>query len=173
MDSDLQQLVMTRLAELGIPRRPMSYRAAAARSHGLISHGTIGRIARGEHTGTLEEETIDGLSLAMDLPRARIERAAGLYRERPAEPFVLPPRASRLTRREREVVLGVVDALLTAAERGRAPHTSPRGHAPSAPAPEHFDLVAYTADGSGTVSTADLETIRRHEQAQSPTRNRR
>ncbi|MFE1775567.1 hypothetical protein [Streptomyces sp. NPDC059008] len=163
MDNDLQQLVMTRLTELGAPHRPMSYRAAAARSHGLISHGTIGRLARGEHTGILEDQTLDGLALALALPRAHIERAAGLYRERPAEPFTLPPRASRLTRREREVVLSVVDALLTAADRGKA-HSTPRRSASPAPAQEHFDLVAYTSDGSGAVSAADLETIRRHEQ---------
>ncbi|WKK24260.1 hypothetical protein QZH56_00875 [Streptomyces olivoreticuli] len=159
MASDLQELVTARLAELGTPGRPLSHRAAASRSQGHISHATIGRIARGEHTGTLEEETLDGLALALSLSRTDIEEAAGIYRERPAEPFVLPPRASRLTRREREAVLSVVEALLAAAEHGR-----PTQHRHPLAAPEKYDLVAYSPDGSGRISQMDLEVIRLHQE---------
>ncbi len=176
MSDDLQKLVVARLAELGDSRRPLSYRAAAARGRGHVSHGTIGRLVRGEHTGALEEETLDGLSLALNLPRSRLEKAAGIYRNRPAQPFVMPPRASRLSHREREVVLGVVDALLAAADSARsakpvksAPATIERmqaidsrsGRRPSSRR-EQYDLVAYTSDGAGRISPTDLETIRRH-----------
>ncbi|WP_162889914.1 hypothetical protein [Streptomyces olivoreticuli] len=165
MTDDLQKIVVARLVELGTPRRPLSYRAAAARGQGHVSHGTIGRIARGEHTGTLEEETLDGLSLALDLPRTNLEKAAGVYRERPAEPFVMPPRASRLTRREREAVLNIIDALLAAAEHARPAQpalASPRRLLRA----EEYDLVAHTPDGSGRISPADMEIIRLHKEEQ-------
>ncbi|ANZ21692.1 hypothetical protein SNOUR_42320 [Streptomyces noursei ATCC 11455] len=179
MEDDLQKLVLARLAELGSARRPLSYRAAAARSQGHISHGTIGRIARGQHTGALEDETLDGLALALDVPRTHIEKAAGIFRERPLQPFTLPPRASRLSHSEREVVLSVVDALLAAAARPGTAHrlkstpstgplrplrqTSPAGHTPHR---DDHALVAYSTDGTGRISSADLETIRRHEEKQ-------
>ncbi|MEV0322983.1 hypothetical protein ACIBKX_33065 [Streptomyces sp. NPDC050658] len=177
MTNDLRELVTTRLAELGSPERPLSYRAAAARSSGRVSHGTIGRIARGDHAGLLTGETIDGLALALSVPPAAIEQAAGMYRDRPLEPFVMPARADRLTRRERGVILAMVDALLAAAEQGQslqpagAPSLPPQTY-PTAdlyagaesPAQDDFDLVAYSADGSGSLSEADMETIRRHEE---------
>ncbi|GAU71272.1 hypothetical protein SSP35_32_00010 [Streptomyces sp. NBRC 110611] len=179
MGDDLQRLVVARLAELGSPRRPLSYRAAAARSQGHVSHGTIGRIARGQHSGVLEDETLDGLALALDVPRTRIEKAAGIFRERPLQPFTLPARASLLSRSEREVVLSVVDALLAAATRTGAtcqpksaasPGTAhPVKQTPlTSRVPERDDhaLVAYAVDGTGRISAADLETIRRHEEGQ-------
>lgn len=170
MVNGLQELVIERLSELGSPQRPLSYRAAAARSQGRVSHGTIGRIARGGHPGVLEEATLSGLALALDVPRARIELAAGIYRDQPAEPFVLPPRANRLTRRERAVVLSMIDALIAASEQGREPaHVSNptfdgRTAETQVPASADYDLVAYAPDGSGALSDADMETIRRHEE---------
>ncbi|MFD8197559.1 hypothetical protein [Streptomyces wuyuanensis] len=170
MTPDLQQLVMDRLIELGTPGRPLSYRGAAARGRGFISHGTIGRIARGEHAGVLEEDTVIGLSLALGVPRALVEEAAGIQRERPLEPFVLPSRANRLTRRERAAVLGVVDAILAAADRtGACREVRPEYAAPS-PAEENraYGLVAYAPDGSGAISHDDAEAIRRYEEARAP-----
>jgi hypothetical protein len=173
MEYDLQKLVVERLTRLGSSRRSLSYRAAAARSQGLVSHGTIGRIARGQHTGVLSDETLDGLALALGVPRTYIEKAAGIFRERPPQKFTLPPRASLLSHKEREVVLSVVDALLAAASRAG----TPRKEEPAVPypvtqtliadrAPERDDhaLVAYAADGTGRLSKKDLETIRRHEE---------
>lgn len=177
MTNDLQELVTTRLAELGPPGRPLSYRAAAARSCGKVSHGTIGRVARGDHAGALTSETIDGLALALNIHPTAIERAADMYRERPLEPFAMPARANRLTRRERGVILAMVDALLSAADHGRSMRPAlatglpPQKYATtdhyaetSSAVQDKFDLVAYSADGSGTLSEADMETIRRHEE---------
>lgn len=113
--TDLTRLIRDRLAELDL-----SYRAAAARSRGMITHGTIGAIATGKHGGGLSEQTIDGLALALDLPRTRIEKAAGIYREeRPAEPFRLPEELNRLTRKERSLLVQLGSALLAAREEGR------------------------------------------------------
>ncbi|MGM9470170.1 hypothetical protein [Streptomyces murinus] len=85
----------------------------------------------------------------------------------------MPPRASRLTRREREVVLSVVDALLAASDTRRNARSA-SDHAPTAvaygsaeraaPAPREYDLVAYSSDGTGLISPADMETIRQHEE---------
>ncbi|MWA07857.1 hypothetical protein [Streptomyces sp. BA2] len=177
MTNDLRELVTMRLAELGSPERPLSYRAAAARSSGRVSHGTIGRIARGDHAGLLTGETIDGLALALGVHPTVVEQAAGMYRERPLEPFHMPARADRLTRRERGVILAMVDALLAAAEQGHSmepaaatglppqKYATPDIYAAAgSSAQDAYDLVAYSADGSGSLSKADMETIRRHEE---------
>ncbi|MFE6692052.1 hypothetical protein ACFVFQ_36990 [Streptomyces sp. NPDC057743] len=175
MKDDLQELVVARLAELGSRQRPLSFRAAAARSQGHVSHATIGRIARGQHTGVLEDETLDGLALALDLPRTHLEQAAGIFRERPAQPFTLPPRANLLSRSERDVVLSVVDAILAAGagatrrSRSATPLNTPSPllHTASVrQAPERDDhaLVAYSSDGTGCLSSADLDVIRQHAQ---------
>lgn len=163
---DLQQLVTDRLIELGTPGRPLSYRAAAARGRGFISHGTIGRIARGEHAGVLEEDTVIGLALALGVSRTCVEKAAGTHRARPLEPFALPSRANRLTRRERAVVLAMVDALLAAADHVRPSDSDSSFSANSTPA-DHvdYDLVAYAPDGSGSLSPEDAEAIRRYEES--------
>ena len=116
---DLQQLVESRLAELGDARAPMSARAAAARSNGQVSYETLRLIARGEHSGRLSDETVAGLSLALDVPRSRVLAAMGRTMTGPQRPFEAPARWQRLTHRQRQLVVSVGDALLAAYEQGR------------------------------------------------------
>jgi hypothetical protein len=110
---DLQQLVQDRLREMGDRRGPLSTRQAAARSGGKVSYETLRLIVSGRHSGNIGEEVAEGLALALDVPLSRIYTAAA--RRAPLGRFELPRRADRLNRSEREVILSVVDAILTAA----------------------------------------------------------
>ena len=102
----LQTLIVTRMAELGL-----SYRSAAARSAGLVSHSTLNNIVLGTHGGTFDDETLHGIALAMDLPQSRVRDAAGASKEAPTE-FRLPKKANKLSPTERRTILAMVDALL-------------------------------------------------------------
>jgi len=104
----LGALVRQRLRELGL-----SYEAAAARSSGLVSHGTLHQLASGAHGGRLREGTIQGVALALDLPQSQVRAALPGDVEPRTRPFVLPPRADRLDTRQRRRVLDYVDRLLT------------------------------------------------------------
>jgi hypothetical protein len=111
--TDLARLIRDRLAALDL-----SYRQAAARSRGMLTHGSIGAIVTGKHGGKLSERTIDGLVLALGIPRTEIEKAIGIYRDRPAEPFRLPEELNRLNRKERSLLIQLGTALLAAREEG-------------------------------------------------------
>jgi transcriptional regulator with XRE-family HTH domain len=110
---------MTTLAELVASeriRQGLSLRQVADRSGGLITSSTVHAIERGDRE-SFEEDTLDGLAKAFDLPIDKVRRAAGVRRPDTDEPFLLPKRAQRLNRRERQVVLDMVDALLEAKKR--------------------------------------------------------
>src|SRR3954453_12708801 len=116
--SDLQQLVESRLRELGNARGPLSTRQAAARAGGKVSYETLRLIRTGRHSGSISQDVAEGLALALDVPLTRVLAVAG--RRIPQGPFVLPKRAEALTKSERGVVLSVVDAILDAAAQRRA-----------------------------------------------------
>lgn len=113
---DLQRLVRERLIELGSKDRPLSVRDAAARANNAISHETIRQIAAGEHSGRMEDRTVNALAVAIDVPRSRVLQALHRTQTQPLQPFRLPERANRLGLRQRRAVLTVVDAMLDAAE---------------------------------------------------------
>ena len=102
----LQTLVLTRMAELGL-----SFRTAAARSGGNVSHSTLNNIVLGKHGGQFDDETLHGIALALDLPQSRVREAVGATRDAPTE-FRLPRKANKLSPAERRAVLTLVDALL-------------------------------------------------------------
>jgi hypothetical protein len=105
----LPDLIQDRLAELGSHGQPLSIRAAARASKGQVSHGQLAAIANGDY-GKISDRVLDGIALALDLPRALVHETYGV--RRPHEPFRLPPEADRLTRRQRDAVLSVVRAML-------------------------------------------------------------
>lgn len=105
----LAELVAAKRGELGL-----SYRQAAERSQGLISHSRLAAIENGEDRG-VSDALLRGISTALDLPISRVRKAAGAP---PTDrPFTLPARANRLTPRERRLVLNLVDTLLAAREQ--------------------------------------------------------
>lgn len=114
--NDIQQLVRDRMKELDL-----SYRQAAAKSNGLVSHGTLNAIATGRHSFRISASTVDGIALALDLEPAVIEQAVGRAARASLEVFVLPERASKLSAQERRAIVAMMDALLTAAESGARP----------------------------------------------------
>ena len=115
MDStDLQRLVLDELA-----KQDLSLRRAAARSapgpdtKPLVSFSTLGAIARGRYNvSDIEDSTIRGIALALDVPIKRVMEAAQIARQRPAEEFRLPSKAHRLSPKSRRAILAMVDALV-------------------------------------------------------------
>lgn len=114
----LSQLIERRLVEL-----ERSARTGAAMSHGLISHPYLSRLRRGLVPKVVEPKLAQGIALAIDVPVDQVMAAAG----QPMTPgeFKLPARAQRLTGKERDAVLAVIDALLAA--RGALPAGTGKG----------------------------------------------
>lgn len=166
--SDLQQLVESRLREMGDHRGPLSTRQAAARAGGKVSYETLRLIRTGRHSGSISQDVAEGLALALDVPLTRVLAVAG--RRIPQGPFVLPKRAEALTKSERNVVLSVVDAILDAAGQNRSPTEA--ATSVSAPAQE-LRPVAHDAEepgGGRAGSRAASEAARRVRRGQDPQR---
>lgn len=112
----LQELVLTRLNDLGTRGRPMSARQAALRSRGSISYDTLYKIANGEHSGRLRDDTARGLAAALDVPIERVYDAAGA--PRPLTRWQPPERFDRLTIEQRKALEDMAALLLAAEQRG-------------------------------------------------------
>lgn len=112
----LQELVLTRLAELGEGGRPLSARRAAAKSRGGVSHETIYAIARGVHSGEISDRIAEGLAAALDVPAERVYEAAGV--PRPQTRWLWPERFDRLNTAQRRLVEDVAAGLLEADRQG-------------------------------------------------------
>jgi hypothetical protein len=118
----LPDLIKDRLAELGSHGKPLSVRAAARASGGKISHAQLSAIANG-YVGSVTDRVLEGIPLAIDVPRSEIYAAHGV--RRPHDSFRLPPEADRLTRRQREAVLSVVRAMLDPGSEQQQPRREP------------------------------------------------
>lgn len=104
----IQKLVLDRLADGNL-----SYREAASRSNGLISHATLNQIALGKYPLVrVNPRTVRGLALALDVKVSEVEsellKSGG---QAPTE-FKLPKKADKLSAAQRKAVLAFVDALL-------------------------------------------------------------
>lgn len=121
MSESLSELIARRLADLGRRRggEPMSLHAAwevlPPKQDGspLVSYESIRRVSTGEHTN-IKDETADAIAMMLGVPVDDVLLAAG-QRVRLGR-FTLPRRADKLEKKERRVVLAVVDAILDAAE---------------------------------------------------------
>lgn len=116
MSNALQDLVIQRLYDLGSEGKPMSARTAAARSRGLVSNDTLSRIARGTHTGSITDRTLQGIAHALDVPLTDVYAAAKI--PRPQSRWTMPTRLDRLDPAQRQIVEDVAGALLEAYEKG-------------------------------------------------------
>lgn len=101
-----------------LARQGLSYREAAARAKGLISYSTLNVIATGKHAGEINDRTLSGIALALDVPVRKVREAYGMTGVEPAE-FVLPDRAKYLTAKQRRTVLSMVDAFLDGKHNGK------------------------------------------------------
>lgn len=112
----LQDLMLTRLAELGTPGHPMSIRHATERAGGLVSYEILRRIARGEHSGRISDSTAEGLARALDVPVKVVYEAAMV--PRPMTRWQFPARFDRLDQAQRKIVEDVAAGLLESYEKG-------------------------------------------------------
>lgn len=115
----LQELVLTRLAELGGTTGPMSARQAIRHNDAdqYVSYETVRVLARGLHSGGLSDRVAEGLSRALRVPLERVYRAAGV--PMPGDRWTPPTSFARLTPSERQLLEDMGNALLNAYERGR------------------------------------------------------
>lgn len=95
-------------------REPTSRQLAHAAGM-AFSHTTAAKILNGTH-GTIDEPTAQGLASALRVDIATIRELSGVA-SHSLGPFQLPERAARLTQRERDTVLRVVDTILRARRR--------------------------------------------------------
>src|SRR6478752_2282719 len=108
------------LLELAERRQDVTGGRALARRAGElgheVSHTTLNKILAGRVENRQSVATLDAIAALAGVSRARAHGAAG--RPAPGKPFAdeLPAEADLLTRRQRDVVLGVVRVLLETAE---------------------------------------------------------
>lgn len=112
----LQDLMLTRLAELGVPGAPMSIRQATERARGLVSYEILRKVARGEHSGRITDSTAEGIARALDVPIQTVYDAALV--PRPLSRWQWPARFDRLDQAQRRIVEDVAAAMLEAYEKG-------------------------------------------------------
>lgn len=103
--------------------RALSRRAAELGHE--VSHTTLNKILAGKVESRLSAVTLDAVAALSGASRSRVYAAAG--RPAPGKPFAdeLPAEADLLTRRQRDVVLGVVRALLDASDVAAAADVPP------------------------------------------------
>lgn len=114
----LQQLIRRRLRELGDARgRDEPLTLAEAYRHvpnPEVTYELVRRAETGQHSN-IGEPGVRTIATMLDVDANVVRAARG---QRPAlGPFALPPRADRLKKDERAVVVAVVDAILNAAEQ--------------------------------------------------------
>lgn len=120
----LQELALRRLQELGDDSGPMSAHQAVQRAQGKMSYELLRRILRGLHGGNINDRVAEGLSLALQVPLARVYEAAGQLT--PGEPWAWPERFARLPAPQRKIVEDMVGAMLELYDQGRRDATRDR-----------------------------------------------
>lgn len=112
----LQELVLTRLAELGGSTGPLPARQAVRGNEDYVSYETVRVLARGMHSGGISDRVAEGLSRSLKVPLDRVYRAAGV--PMPGERWQLPDRFSRLDPAQRQLIEEMAAALLEAYDKG-------------------------------------------------------
>lgn len=102
----MQKLIGDRLAE-----QDLSYRAAAERANGLISHSSLHQIHVGRSLGPWSDKTLAGVALALDVPLPVVKKQA--QETHPSfTTFTLPAKAKKLNAHQRRLILEMIDMLL-------------------------------------------------------------
>src|SRR4051812_23446592 len=115
---------MTALSDLLVARNTSGYsaRAVARRAQQLghtLNHDTAARYLRGDH-GLPDEATLIALAAVLRVPLRELREAANLPSEA-TTPYVPPPEASRLSRRQRRAVDEVIRAMLEPSKAAARP----------------------------------------------------
>jgi hypothetical protein len=118
MSETLQQLVRRRLQEMGKARGrdgALSLREAyLGVDEPGVSYEVVRRVEKGSHTN-IGADAVRTIATMLDVAENDVRAAAGQKPD--LGPFRLPARANKLERNEREAVLSIVDAILSAGER--------------------------------------------------------
>jgi hypothetical protein len=114
--NELSDLILTRMAELGTPGKPLTLREVSRRTRGRVSYEVVRKISRGEHSGRLQDTTIEGLAAALEVPAQTIYSIARV--PRPLTRWQWPARYDRLDAAQRQIVEDVAAAMLDAYEKG-------------------------------------------------------
>lgn len=105
MISALAKLIRLRLAELEI-----SQAEACRRSGGLITQQLLSSMVTGKHRGTaIYEDTINGLSKALDVPVSKIQEVVFV---RSGDPYMPPPESAYLSMGQRRLLDGIIRELV-------------------------------------------------------------
>lgn len=102
---------LRRLIQGQMEKQGLSYREAAGRAKGLISYAHLSVIVNGGHSGEINDKTLTGIALAIDVPVSRVRKAYGTTATEPIS-FGLPDKAKHLSPKQRKAVLAMVDAFL-------------------------------------------------------------
>lgn len=109
----LQELFRRRQRELG----GLTVRQVWLRCDEAVSYHTFRAVEAGTRSRGVNEDTINALAVALDVPVSHVLRAAG---ERPRlTRFVAPRRWDQLTIEERKALSAVADAILNASRGTR------------------------------------------------------
>jgi hypothetical protein len=107
-----------------------SARALSRRAQDMghsLNHDTAARYLRGDH-GVPDEATLVAFSQVLNIPMRRLRTAANLPSEATA-PYVPPPEASRLSRRQRRALDEIIRAMLESPRHGQRDELAERRRA--------------------------------------------
>jgi hypothetical protein len=107
----IQELIIDRCEKLGF-----SFRDAAKKSGGLVSHGTFGAFSRGMMPTRVHERTIQGIAKALDVPEQRVRIAVALSLAPSHSQRLLPARAATLSPAMHRALIAHMDYLLEQAK---------------------------------------------------------
>jgi hypothetical protein len=125
---------MTALSDLIVAsnKSGASARALSRRAQDMghsLNHDTAARYLRGDH-GVPDEATLVAFSDVLNIPLRRLRSAANLPSETTA-PYVPPPEASRLSRRQRRALDEIIRAMLESPRGGQRDELADRRKATS------------------------------------------
>lgn len=113
---------MSKLSELlkaADERHHMTLRDRQTKAGSGIQFGTIGKYLRGIHPDHPDEETLEALSRAFDLPLAKVQEAAGVPVG--AGHWEPPPEVTRLSKRQQKALTELIRSMAEESSDGRQP----------------------------------------------------
>jgi hypothetical protein len=137
----LQSLIAGAMRE-----KEWSDRRVAGESTGLVSHETVRKIRVGLHSGNLDEDTVNGLSLALNIPRSQILGAIGRTVVAELGSWNPPSVANRMTRRQRRAVEQLITAMVVPGDEQSETVTPIRQRAARPKSTEELGRVARKRD---------------------------
>ena len=115
VNESLPELIARRQRDLGAAKVAELYRRLPD-GEDRITYETVRKLANGEQRSAREPRVFRDLALILSVDESVVRLAMGV--EPSYGEFEMPPRAQGLDHHERDVVLGVMDALLRAKRQG-------------------------------------------------------